>query len=176
MAPPSLYRRILGDRFDALPEVLRRFHDSPRGGRARGTLRVERAAGVCQNALASVLGLPRAGDVVEVRLEVEVVGDRERWVRHLQGRTMKTVQYARGGLLVESIGPSAFASELILDGPFLNLEFRRAWVLGVPLPKRLAPLVDGRVVAGEGGWQLAVRVEVPILGELVRYEGWIEPE
>src|SRR4051794_10628053 len=29
MTPPSLYRRILGAQFDALPEVLRRFHEAP---------------------------------------------------------------------------------------------------------------------------------------------------
>jgi Domain of unknown function (DUF4166) len=176
MAARSLYRRILGARFDALPEVLRRFHDTPGGGRARGTLQVERAAGPLRNALASLLRLPEAGTDVSIRLEVEVEGDRERWVRHLQGRRLETVQWAQGDLLIESYGPTAFSSALVVEGSCLRYEFRRAWVIGILLPRRLAPLVDGRADAGDGGWRVAVRVAAPILGELVHYEGWVEPE
>jgi hypothetical protein len=176
MAARSLYRRLLGARFDALPEVLRRFHDAPGGGRARGTLQVERAAGPLRNALASFLGLPRTGTDALVRLEVEIEGDRERWVRHIQGRRLETVQWARGDLLMESYGPTAFASALVVEESGLRYEFRRAWVIGIPLPRRLAPRVDGDVSAGEGGWRLAVRIESPFLGELVRYRGWVELE
>ena len=45
MAPKSVYRRVLGDRFDALPEVLKRFHDVTRKSKARGTFRVTRGSG-----------------------------------------------------------------------------------------------------------------------------------
>src|SRR4051794_344293 len=51
-----LYRRILGERFEALPEVLRRFHDAPGGGRARGSFRIERGRGWLRNGLATLLG------------------------------------------------------------------------------------------------------------------------
>ncbi|MGC4015845.1 MAG: DUF4166 domain-containing protein [Luteolibacter sp.] len=176
MAPPSLYQRILGTRFDALPEVLRRFHDTPGGGRAQGTLQIDRAAGPLRNALTSLLGLPRAGMDVPVRLEVEIEGDRELWVRHLQGRRLKTVQWMRGDLLMESYGLSTFSSVLIVEGSCIRYEFRRAWVMGVPLPHWLTPLVEGRVDAGDDGWRLAVRIEAPLLGELVHYKGWVEPE
>src|SRR4029077_16791550 len=101
MVPRSLYRRILGARFDSLPEVLRRFHDTPGGGRARGTLQVERAARRLRNALASRLGLPEPGTDVSIRLEVKDEGERERWIRHLQGRRLETVQWAQGDLLME---------------------------------------------------------------------------
>ena len=73
MASRSLYRRILGARFEALPAVLRQFHDADGGGRARGTFRVERGAGRLRNAGASLLGLPRAGSEVAVRLHVGAI-------------------------------------------------------------------------------------------------------
>ncbi len=171
----SLYRRVLGAQFDALPEVLRRFHDTPGGGRARGTLSVERARGLLRNVMASLLQLPRSGTDVEVLLEVKVEGDRERWIRHLQGRRLVTVQWLRDDLLMESRGLTAFSSALVIDGKCLRYEFRQSWMMGVRLPRWLAPLIEGHVDAGEGGWRLAVRIEAPILGELVRYEGWVEP-
>jgi hypothetical protein len=96
MASPLLYHRILGERFDALPTVLRRFHDNEGGGRACGTFRVERVPGRLRNAIASILGMPRAGSDVSVRLHVVVEGDRERWVRDFGGHRVVTVQWARG--------------------------------------------------------------------------------
>ncbi len=176
MTPRPLYRRVLGARFDALPEVLRRFHDAPGGGRARGTLRVERASGPLRNALASLLRLPKSGEHVSVMLEVAIEGDRERWVRHFEGRRLETVQWARGDLLMESFGPTAFSSALVVDESCLHYEFRRAWLIGIPLPRQLAPLVDGRADAGDGGWNLTVRIEAPFVGKLVQYQGWVEPE
>ncbi len=88
----SLYRRILGERFDSLPDVLRRFHDTPGGGRAHGSLRVERAGGWLSNTLASSLGLPEAGESVSVVVQVKVEGDRERWIRHFAGRRVAARQ------------------------------------------------------------------------------------
>jgi hypothetical protein len=176
MVPASLYRRVLGARFDALPEVLRRFHDEPAGGRAHGTLRVDRASGWLRNGLALLSGMPAAATAVPVRLQIAVEGDRERWIRHFDQSRVQTVQWAWRGLLMESFGPVAFACALVVEGSRLHYEFRRAWFSVFPLPRWLAPHVVSFVDAGEGGWRLTVRIFAPILGELVRYEGWIEPE
>jgi hypothetical protein len=176
MAPRPLYRRILRERFEMLPEVLRRFHDTPGGGRARGTLQVERTAGRLRSVLSSLLGLPEAARDVPVRLEVAVDGNCERWVRHLQGRRLETVQWAEGDLLMERYGTVVFSSALVAEGSCLRYEFRRAWVAGIRLPQWFTPCVDGRVDAGDTGWRVAVRVAAPLVGELVHYEGWVEPE
>jgi Domain of unknown function (DUF4166) len=176
VAVQSLYRRLLGDQLDTLPEVLRRFHDAPEGGRARATFQVERGAGRFRNAVASLLGMPRAGRDVPVRLEVRVDGDRERWVRHFPGRTVVTTQWAEGGLLIEAFGLTSFSSAVVVDRSSLCYEFRRAWFAGVALPAWLSPYVDGRVQAGDGGWNVVVHVFAPFLGEIVHYEGWVEPE
>jgi hypothetical protein len=176
MAAPSLYRRILGPEFDALPAVLRRFHDVLGGGRARGNFRVERADGRLRNRLAALLDLPRSGTDVQVRLQVVVEGDRERWIRDFDGHRVVTVQWARGDLLMESTGWNSFSATLVIDGPRLRYVFRRAWFAGIPLPPWLSPSVESHVDAGETGWRVVVQIFAPLLGELVRYEGWIEPE
>ena len=176
MAPPSLYRRILGVRFDALPMVLRRFHDNEGGGRACGTFRVERGPGRLRNAIASMLGMPHAGSDVTVRLRVVAEGDRERWIRDFTGHRVMTVQWARGDLLMERSGPVSFACALVFDGSRLRYEFRRAWFAGIPIPRWLSPGVGSYVDAGDAGWRVVVRVLAPVLGEFVRYEGSVEPE
>ena len=176
MASLSVYRRVLGPRFDALPLVLRRFHDAAAGGRARGTLRVERGPGRMRNAVATLLGLPRAGEDVPVRLKVVVQGDRERWLRDFAGRCFSSLQWAEGDLLMERVGPGSFSSALFVHGSRLCYEFRRAWFAGIPLPVWLSPYVDGYVDAGDTGWRVVVHVFAPFLGEIVHYEGWVEPE
>jgi hypothetical protein len=176
MSSECLYQRVLGDRFKSLPEVLRRFHQTPGGGRAKGTFRVQRGQGWLRGALGAVLGMPRAGDDVPVALNVVVEGERERWVRRIGSSRMVTVQWARRGLLLEAFGPSSFSCELMIEGTSLRYEFRRAWFLGIPLPRRLSPIVEGRVDAGENRWRVDVRIVAPFLGEMVRYEGWIEQE
>jgi hypothetical protein len=81
-----------------------------------------------------------------------------------------------GDLLMESQGWTSFACALVLDGSRLRYEFRRAWFAGIPIPRWISPWVESDVDAGELGWRVLVRISAPFLGELVRYEGWIEPE
>jgi Domain of unknown function (DUF4166) len=171
-----LYRKVLGSRFDSLPAVLRRFHDSPHGGRARGTLDVERGPGRIRNVVAALWRLPRSGSNVPVFLEVLVDGEKERWLRHFPDHCLKSTQWTREGLLIEAFGAGSFSCALVIDGLCLRYEFRRAWLLGIPIPGWLTPRVDGRVRAGDTGWRVVVRFRVPLLGEIVHYEGWVEPE
>jgi hypothetical protein len=172
----SLYRRVLGVHFDELPPVLKQFHDRAEGGRARGIFRVVRADGVVRHVVAELLRMPRAGEHVEVLLEVIVEGNRERWLRHFPGRCTRTVQWAADNVLMERIGPVSFSSTIAVQGSRMRYEFVRAWFAGVPLPVWLSPYVDGYVDAGDTGWRVAVHIFAPFLGEIVDYEGWVEPE
>jgi hypothetical protein len=171
----GLYRRVLGPRFDELPAVLKRFHDGT-GGSVRGTLRVVRGDGWVRRFVAELLRLPRAGEFVPIRMEVVVEGDRERWVRYFPGRRTTTVEWADGGLLMERLGLATFSSALVVQGSRLRYEFRRAWFAGIPLPVWISPYIDGYTDAGEAGWQVSVHIFAPFVGEIVHYEGWVEPE
>jgi hypothetical protein len=171
-----LYRRILGQRFEQLPDVLQRFHGALLGGRARGQFTVTRGSSFLKAFLADLLRLPKAGTQVPVRLEVQVERDRERWVRQFGDRTVETVQWAEGNLLMEAFGTTTFLSELIIDGLTMRYEFLRAWQWGIPLPRWLAPQVQGSVTARETTWWVDVRISTPWVGELVHYQGWVEPE
>ena len=176
MTAQSLYRRVLGSHFDELPEVLKRFHHGVGGGSGRGTFRVVRGDGTVRDIVAGMLRMPRAGENVPIHLEVKVNGDRERWLRHFPDRCTRTVQWADGNLLMERFGLTSFSSALVVHGSRVHYEFRRAWFAGILLPVWISPYVDGCVDAGDTGWQVSVHIFAPFLGEIVRYEGWVEPE
>ncbi len=78
MPTVSLYRKILGDQFDKLPEALRGFHDLPEGGRGTGRFQIDRGAGPIARILGLLLRFPAAGTNVLLTLDVSVDGDRER--------------------------------------------------------------------------------------------------
>ncbi len=120
--------------------------------------------------------LPAAGQDVPVRLRVEPRGQRERWVRNFAGRNVVTTQWDLGELLMERAGLVSFSSALVVDGTCVRYEFRRAWFAGIPLPYWLSPFVDGSASAGENGWRVVVHVFAPYCGDILHYEGWVEPE
>jgi hypothetical protein len=176
MSPPSLYRRLLGTQFDDLPGALKRFHDSPSSGRVRGTFLITRGRGFLRNAVASLLGFPKAAIDAKVVLEVKVEGDRERWCRRFPSETVVSVQWDDGQLLIEQYGRTAFSSHLTLKGDELIYEFERAWLSGIPFPSWFSPRVDGSVKGDENGWRVVTRVFAPVLGEVLHYEGRVQPE
>jgi hypothetical protein len=139
-------------------------------------LDVARGPGPLRNLVAWLWGMPRQGSNVPVLLEVIVDGDKERWLRHFPDHCLKSIQWASGGLLIEAFGAGSFSSALVIDGPCLTYEFRRAWLAGIPVPGWFSPRVDGRVYAGETGWRVVVYFFVPLLGEIIHYRGWVEPE
>jgi hypothetical protein len=122
------------------------------------------------------LRLPKAGRDVPVRLEVKVEGDRERWLREFPSGPLRSVQWARGDLLMEAFGLTSFSAALVVDRSSLRYEFRRAWFAGLPLPAWLSLYVDGRVHADDAGWRVVVHVFAPLVGEILHYEGRVEPE
>ena len=80
-------------------------------------------------------------------------------------------------LLIEQYGINSFSSSVTVDGPDVIYEFQPAWLAGViPLPSWLSPRVDGQVRGEETRWRVLVSIVAPFLGEIVRYEGWVQPE
>jgi hypothetical protein len=172
---PTLYRRLLAERFEMLPDVLRDFHGLPSGGVARGVLCVTRGKGRLCSALADRMRLPPHGARVAVRLRVVVEGERERWVREFDGILFQTVQWVHAGLLIETAGPLRFGFQVVASPEGLGFEQKRGWLYGLPLPRALTPQIWAEATAGEASWTIDVRVTVPFVGLLARYYGEVTP-
>jgi hypothetical protein len=173
---PTLYRRALGGAFDTLPPVLHRFHDQPNGGCARGAGRVTWGEGWLPRAIAALARMPRPGDSVSIHLRVVVEGERERWVRQFDGRPFATAQWLQDGLLVEAVGPFRLGFVLVATPETLRFELVRCWLFAFPVPPALRVRVEAVMTARPQSWWVDVRVDVPLLGRLVRYEGEVVPE
>src|SRR5262245_28353594 len=123
---PCLYRRLLGAAFDSLPAALRDFHDVERERDFQAIFRITRGKGSLRNLLCRLGGLPPAGEAVPLRLRVTPDGDREIWERHFGGHLFRSVQWAAGGLMVESLGNGwRLGFQLHVEGPALRLALRK---------------------------------------------------
>jgi uncharacterized protein DUF4166 len=169
MDEPSLYQRMLGPDFERLGPVLQRFH-SRDSGRAYGRLQVTRPARWWALLVAWAGGLPAAGSA-SLRLDVTPQGRGQQWVRSFGGQQLVTTQTAGTGCLLEGNGPLTLAFYMHVRQGGLAMRSQRAWFLGLPLPRILSPRVTAAVLPDPLGWQVRVRIRLPWLGEITRYEG-----
>jgi hypothetical protein len=143
-------------------------------------MRVSRGTGRLARWLASLLGLPAAGEAVPVTLTVTASADGEEWRRTFAGVPLVTRQSARpDGLLAERVGLAELRFRLeVRDGGLVyhpaGAALRLGW-LRMPLPNWLAPTVVAREApAGASGRaEVSIRMSVPLLGLLICYEGAI---
>lgn len=168
----ALYRRVMGEEFELLPPLLKRFHDGTTGSRGGGRFRVVREGDAIGAIIASLLRLPRPGDAIETTLAVHVEGDRERWVRCFGQQTMETTQWRSGDLLIERAGPLHLAFQLHGSPETMRFEWKHTVLLGLRLPRFLSIRVDGLVrCADERCWSVDVEIAVPLVGVITRYHG-----
>jgi hypothetical protein len=165
-----------------LAAPVRRLHAG--GGRGAGTFAVRRGAGRAARMLARLLRLPERGETVPLRLSVEPLGGGgERWRRNFAGREFVTEQREHaGGLLAERAGCFELLFRLSAEGG--ALVYRREGAAArvgrvrLRLPRPLAPRVEAseRAAEGGGGVRVSVRVDAPLVGLIIEYEGLVTVE
>jgi hypothetical protein len=178
-AGTPLYRRLLGDAWEGLPAPIRAMHDLTGALTAEGMASVERGRHWLAGAVAGIVGFPKAGANVPVSVTFRVENGREHWRRTFAGRPFTSIQEeGRGGsarLLVERFGPFAFGMAPVLEGGRLRLMVRRWSVVGIPMPRRLAPRVYSFESADGGRFRFHVEIALPVIGLIVAYRGFLAP-
>lgn len=178
-AGAPLYRRVLGNAWDALPEPIRSMHDLRASHTVGGFAKVSRGRGLLARLVAAVFRFPEAGENVPVQVTFDVKDGEEIWQRKFAGRSFQSRQREGTGrlegLLEERFGAFSFGLALVVDGERLRLVPRRWTFLGVPLPAKLVPRGEAFESADNGRFNFHVEIGHPLTGLIVRYEGWLEP-
>ena len=171
----SLYERLLGDDFASLSPPLASFHRQT-AATAAGEFIVMRPSGPFIGLVARLMGLPAQGDNVPLRLVVQRDGHCETWRRWFGPTAMFTRQWQWRKLLIEAAGLMSFGIELRVRHGGMTFRSRRCWLLGLPLARLLAPRVTAVVLPQPEGWQVRVRIRLPLVGEVTRYQGQVTPD
>ncbi len=170
-----LYRRVLGEGFDRLPEVTRRLHRGRPAVIAEGEAVVAPAENPIARFIAKRFGLPRDEGRVPVRVVIESRDGREHWTRFFADRPMRSVMSAvPDGLIEERFGPVAIRMRLVPRGDGLDMQRVSGRLWGVPLPGFLLPRITAEERVDEGGrHRFEVEIRLPLLGRLIAYRGYL---
>jgi hypothetical protein len=182
-APGSapLYKRILGEAWNALPAPLSALHNVlAEEQKAEGVAaRVETGRNILARLLAALYGFPHAGEQIPLSVSFHRKDGGEVWERNFAGRKFSTFQTEGQGradrLLVERFGPVTFWMALVLKDGKLHSVTRRWSVFGIPLPLLLAPSTSVYEDADGDDFCFHVEVKHWLTGLIVRYEGKLTP-
>lgn len=172
--PDPLYRRIMGERFDALPPAVKALHSVLRDGGASGRAIVTRGKHPLARLVATVMRFPPTGGH-NLHVSFEERDGVERWTRAFSGQLFTSHLSQQGPQLVERFGPLRFRFDLPSDQDGLRMEMRGWSCLGVPLPRALAPRSKAREWAEDGAFRFDVAIALPFIGSVVCYRGWLSP-
>src|SRR6185312_9105051 len=128
-----LYRRLLEERFEVLPARVRELHDITGISVWCGRADVERGRSFPSRMVATLFGLPPQGRDQMLRVTFQPTGDREIWSRAFGNALFRSVQYERGGLLHERVGPSTFVFALETSADGMALKLKGVRFGGIPL-------------------------------------------
>ncbi len=171
-----LYRRVMGDGFDRLPEVTRRLHRGRPAIIAIGGAEVESATNPLARLAAATFGLPRTSGKQPVRVVIESRDGREHWTRFFGDRPMRSIMSAApGNLIEERFGPFSLRMRLVPKSSGLDMERVSGRLWGIPLPGFLLPKITATErVDDYRRHAFDVEIAAPIIGRLVHYKGWLE--
>jgi NAD(P)-dependent dehydrogenase (short-subunit alcohol dehydrogenase family) len=179
-APTPLFRRLLGNAYDALPPVIRQAHQ------VHGVLVLEGKADAASSDhalgrwIAWLFRLPRSGSNMPVRVEMRSEDDgSETWTRIYPGVTMRSNLRNADSMthqVDEFLGPLSIRLQWNASERGLQLRTTSARLFGCPLPDFLCPRSDAsETVNADGQFHFDVPISLPLIGTIVHYKGSLEP-
>jgi saccharopine dehydrogenase-like NADP-dependent oxidoreductase len=175
-----LFRRLLGDAYDALPPVIRQAHQVHGVLVLEGKANAARPDNILSALIAWLFRLPRSGSDMPVRVEMRSEDDgSETWTRIYPGVTMRSnLRNADSATqqLDEVLGPLSIRLHWKSSEHGLQLETLGARLFGCPLPDFLRPRSHAsETVDADGRFHFDVPIALPLIGTIVHYKGSLKP-
>lgn len=175
-----LYGRLLGEAWNALPESIRFLHGQSSSSSVTGKATITRGTGFVARLVARSFGFPQAAEDVDVTVSFERSGVMERWTRTFGTEEFTSRQFEGTGrferLLCEKFGPLTFGLALVVDSNRLIFVVRRWSLFGIPMPRFLVPKGKACEFEQSGTFHFDVEIQAPLIGMIVRYAGYLEPQ
>ncbi|SMP23901.1 SDR family oxidoreductase [Shimia sagamensis] len=171
------FQKALGAFWDRLPAAVQDAHRVVDVTRLHGHAQIERGNGLLAVAAARVFGFPKATERCQVSVTKTVTEKGEVWARDFGGHVMRSrCELApKEGRFRERFGAFLFEMDLKVEDAEVHMPVRRAWCLGVALPKILLPFSDTREFERDGTFHFDVALYAPTGSLMVRYRGSLLP-
>jgi hypothetical protein len=172
--PASLYRRVMGAEFVALPASLQHFHKLQGSHVLDGWVEVHAPASFAARILARFLGAPLDAQKGPIRFELTADEASEVWTRHFPGKTMRSRLTFAAGRIVERLGAARLSFALKGSPELLRMQLEGLHFLGVPCPRWLLPEIVAEETATVGKLHFRVQASLPLIGVVTGYHGHLE--
>ncbi|MGA9334775.1 MAG: DUF4166 domain-containing protein [Rudaea sp.] len=170
-----LFVDLLGEAaFGKLAARVQALHRATVKRAYRGEAQVVRGSNLLARLCGFVTSQPPAAQRVPLQVEIATTAQGECWTREFAGHPMRSVMWARDGLLCERLGLVTFAFALSVEAGELIWRVQRVHALGIPLPTRWFHGVQAREAEIDGRYHFDVAARLPLAGLLVHYRGWLD--
>ncbi len=171
-----LFGRLLGAKFDALPEPIRSMHAVSSLQASEGHCTVARGRNRIARLIAALLRLPSDCPEAQIQVYMHRHGASEAWERRIATRSfVSRLRGLDGRHVVETIGPVAFHFELLANASKLSMVLRGARIFGIAWPERLWPRISAHETVVDGKFHFDVSAALPLIGLVVAYHGTLAP-
>ncbi|MBL8525455.1 MAG: DUF4166 domain-containing protein [Betaproteobacteria bacterium] len=169
----SLYRTVIGQRFDVLPAAVRELHNHETSVVYRGQGSVERGSGLLSRLVGAMMQFPPAMNETAVSVNLDIRDGAEIWTRDFGGHRFSSRLSKQGEHLAESFVAIRVRFQLEATAAGINMIAVRWSVLAIPLPRFLWPRIIAREYEQDGRFHFFVESKMPLAGFVVRYRGWL---
>lgn len=172
----TLFQSLLGASFFRLPVAVRALHSIQGHGKYAGRATIERGRNPIARLFATIAGLPRTATDIPMTVEFHADATGETWQRDFGGHPMHSRLRRRGKQLVERLGPVQIRFVLRAGEGAIWWEPVGVRLFGMlPLPASWFADLHCREREHEGRYEFLMQASLPLIGSLIRYEGWLEP-
>ena len=174
----SLYRRVLAEAFESLPDAVKEVHSFAQEQRLEGRAEVQCNGTIPGKALLRLLRLPRPGRDLPAHVVFRRDSAGEVWQRRFGDDSFAShlSPHARQpGRIIERKDAVAAVIRLepVAEGLRWHVESFR--LLGLPLPRFLAPRIEAFERDVGGRYHFEMTITLPLLGHFIAYKGWLKP-
>lgn len=171
----TLFISLLGEaKFNRLSPCVQALHRASGTHGYRGQAQVTRGSNVLARLCGLVTSQPPAAQQVALQVEIAATPRGECWTRDFAGHSMRSIMWAREGLLCERLGLVTFGFVLSVEDGALIWRVRRVSALGLRLPARWFDGVRARESQVDARYHFEVVARLPLIGLLVHYRGWLD--
>lgn len=172
----TVFQRILGAEFYHLCEEVRHLHGFIAPPHWQGQCTVQRGEGRMAQWVCLLAGLPPSMVNAPLQVSFQRNPEKEIWQRSFDGKPLHSTLKAGKQRLYERMGPIGLRLRLYRIDEVLHWVGEGARLFGLlPLPGIWFEEIRCREYGQQGRYHFEVEVNLPLLGRLIHYQGWLEP-
>jgi hypothetical protein len=175
-----MFQKYLDSGWGELDGAIRDLHSAGEPGKFSGVASVDRGKSALSRLIGRIVGFPAEGSGIPVSVRIDARKGKERWYRDFDGhRFASTYTLGKGRfdrLMCERFGPVKVGMALVPRDGKLCFFTRRWSFFGLPMPGFLVPRGETFEAELDGRFHFHAEINLPLVGHLVTYEGWLEPE